>query len=118
MAELSNYKHLFEKQKVIIERMKKDIEFLEKIQKDFESQTEYIEDYDHDNNSFNDSESYYTESDSDNESIDFDESNISNNLRLALGLGTKSDFYNGLSWTPPSRSGLDNSQPIIKNERK
>ena len=116
MTDNNDYKELFEKQKVIIERMKKDIEILEKIQKGFESQTEYIEDYDHNNDSLNDSESYYSESD--NEHINFDESNISDNLRLALGLGTKSDFYNDLSWTPPSRSGLDNSQPLMKNERK
>lgn len=116
MTDNNDYKKLFEKQKVIIERMKKDIEILEKIQKDFESQKEFIEDYDHDNNSFNDTDSYYSESD--NESINFDESNISDNLRLALGLGTKSDFHNDLSWTPPSRSGLDNSQPLIKNKRK
>ena len=116
MTENNNYKELFEKQKVIIERMKKDIESLEKIQKDFESQREYIEDYEHDENTLNDSDSYFSESD--NESIDFDQSNISDNLRLALGLGTKTDFYNDLSWTPPARSGLDNSQPLINNQRK
>ena len=60
-------KNFFVSQKVIIERMKKDIE------KDFESQREYI---------------------------------------------TKSDFHNDLSWTPPSQSGLNNSQPLIKNKRK
>ena len=116
MSELHNYKELFEKQKVIIERIKSDIEQLEKIQKDYESQREYIEDYEHDENTFNDSDSYFSESD--NESIDFDQSNISDNLRIALGLGEKTDFYNDLSWTPPSRSGLDNSEPLINHQRK
>ena len=110
-----NYKRLFEKQKVIIERIKNYITMLEKIQKDYETQKAYIEDYEHDKSTLNDSESY---SENDDESINFDDSNISENLRLVLGLETKSDFHNDLSWTPPSKSGLDNSQPLIKNNKK
>ena len=110
-----NYKQLFEKQKVIIERIKNDITMLEKIQKDYETQKAYIEDYEHDESTLNDSESY---SENDDESINFDDSNISDNLRLALGLEKKSHLHDDLSWTPPAKSGLDNSQPLIKNNKK
>ena len=48
----------------------------------------------------------------------FYEAYMSNILGIALGLGEKSDFYNDLSWAPPSRSGLDNSEPLLQNERK
>ena len=58
------------------------------------------------------------EDEDEDEEEHFDETNMSNNLRIALGLSEKSDFYHDLSWTPPSRSGLDNSEPLLQNERK
>lgn len=103
------YKTLFEKQKVIIERMKKDIETIERIQQDI---TQKGNGEEKNQNQLEDSKSS-SFFDSDEESIDLDETNMSDNLRLALGLGEKTDFYNNLSWTPPSRSGLDNSKPLI-----
>jgi hypothetical protein len=106
------YNSLFEKQKVIIERIKRDIETLDKLHNEYKMNELKNDELENDE----------VESDSSvvsNENLDFEDANISDNLRLALGLGTKSDFYNELSWTPPSRSGLDNSNPIIsKNQHK
>lgn len=109
------YKKLFEKQKVIIERMKKDIETIERIQQDIDSQKRKIEEKSQDQLEGSEYGSFF---DSDDESIDLDETNMSDNLRLALGLSAKTDICNNLSWTPPSRSGLDNSKPLIQPKNK
>ena len=111
------YACLFKEQQLIINRMKNNIEKLEKIQRQIEEKNNddntSTSEYENENNS------YLYSSDEEDESINFEESNISNNLRQALGLEEKTNFYNELSWTPPAKSGLNNSTPLINNnERK
>lgn len=115
-----DYKLLFEQQQVIIERIKRDIKKLEDLHNEV-NETK-VEMDDNTSESVFDEESLYLylsgEDEDEDEEEHFDETNMSNNLRIALGLGRKSDCYNNLSWTPPSRSGLDNSEPLLQNERK
>ena len=114
MMDDDTYKILFEKQKEIIDRMKKELEALEKILKKLDSREENIKEKNQNHLEDSESGSDLFDSDDDEESYDLNETNMSDNIRLDLGLGTKTDFYNNLSWTPPNKSGLDNSQPLIQ----
>lgn len=109
------YKTLFEKQRVIIDRMKKEMDSLEKIQKKLDSKRERIDNDELEDSSSIDSNSAFFESDT--ESIDLDEANISDNLRIALGLQPKCGAIENTIWRPPSISGLDNSDPLIDKKK-
>lgn len=123
------YKLLFKQQQVIINRIKKDFDILEKMHNEIKN----CESMENENMLVNQddekSEDLYLSSeneDSDDyvdEYVDLEHSNVnmSNNLRIGLGWKEKNDFDNNfdeLPWTPPTHSGLDNSEPLIKNTRK
>ena len=69
------------------------------------------------NESSSDNSSYsYNSENSDNESIDYSSMNISENLFNSLGLEKKQNTIIENNWTPPQKSGLDNSEPLLNKK--
>ena len=81
----------------------------EKIDKIFNESSSESDNY---NESDNSSHSY----NSDNESIDYSSMNISENLFNSLGLEKKQNTIIENNWTPPQKSGLDNSEPLLNKK--